>query len=75
MFTDLSERTDKTAILFLTQNGIMDGYVDGSFRPNNMVTVAELCKIICYCLFEDHRDIVEEFSKIDLHRPSKYFKG
>lgn len=68
MFTDLSERTDKTAILFLTQNGIMDGYVDGSFRPNNMVTVAELCKIICYCLFEDHRDIVEEFSKIDLSK-------
>lgn len=66
MFTDLSERTDKTAILFLTQNGIMDGYADGSFRPNNMVTVAELCKIICYCLFEHERDIVEEFSKIDL---------
>lgn len=68
MFTDLSERADNTAILFLTQNGIMDGYADGSFRPNNMVTVAELCRIICYCLFEDYRKIEEEFSKIDLSK-------
>ena len=66
MFTDLSEKPDNTAILFLTQNGIMDGYADGSFRPNNMITVAELCKTICCCLFEHDRDIVEEFSKIDL---------
>ena len=41
MFTDLSEKTDNTAILFLSQNGIMDSYADGSFRPNNMITVAE----------------------------------
>ena len=44
----------------------MDGYADGSFRPNNKVTVAELCRIICYCLFEDYKNIEEEFSKIDL---------
>lgn len=63
MFTDLSERTDKTAIVFLTQNGIMDGYADGSFRPNNMVTVAELCKIICYCLLSMRGILSKNFLK------------
>lgn len=46
MFNDLNENTYTDAIKFVTQAGIMTGYPDGSFRPNEPVTVAEFCMMI-----------------------------
>lgn len=41
---DGSERAN--AIYKLADNGIVGGYEDGNFRPNNFLTRAELCKIV-----------------------------
>ncbi len=41
---DGSERAN--AIYKLADNGIVGGYEDGSFRPDNLLTRAELCKIV-----------------------------
>lgn len=46
MFTDLNENTYTDAIKFVTAVGIMTGYADGSFKPDNPVTVAEFCRMI-----------------------------
>lgn len=46
MFTDLNENTYTNAIKFVIESEIMKVYPDGSFRPNEPVTVAEFCRMI-----------------------------
>lgn len=46
-FTDLpSNHANINAILYLNQEGIVSGYEDGTFRPNNEINRAELIKIL-----------------------------
>ncbi len=47
-FTDVdsSIETYKEAISYLSENGIINGYEDGSFKPANLITRAEIIKII-----------------------------
>lgn len=71
MFTDLNENTYSDAIKFVTEAGIMKGYFDGSFRPNETVTVAEFCKMIYLMIpirsldYANH-DIKEQMETLDL---------
>ena len=50
MFTDVTEKTFTkdafNAINFVTNAGILSGYCDGSFRPENRMTNAEVCKAL-----------------------------
>lgn len=46
-FTDITEKTKNgTAILYLQEHGVINGYDDGTFRPTNNVNRAEFLKII-----------------------------
>jgi hypothetical protein len=47
VFNDISEEhPNKVAITYLKENNIVEGYEDGSFRPNNSINRAEALKII-----------------------------
>ncbi len=45
-FPDIAQNPDKTAIEYLHDQGIIDGYPDGSFHPERMINRAELLKIL-----------------------------
>ncbi len=46
-FTDVkSSDSDYQAILWLSQNGVIKGYSDGTYRPNSPVNRAEMLKMI-----------------------------
>ncbi len=46
-FSDLTEGTNyTTAINYLAENGVVDGYSDGTFRPNAKINRAEFLKIV-----------------------------
>ena len=47
-YTDINEEHKAAqAIYVLSDLGVLDGFEDGSFRPNEMVTRAQMAKIIC----------------------------
>ncbi|MDY3071515.1 MAG: S-layer homology domain-containing protein [Eubacteriales bacterium] len=45
-FTDITEHPQKTAILRAVDEGIVSGYENGTFRPNEGVTRAEFCAML-----------------------------
>jgi len=45
-FSDVEGHWAKDIILTAYQNGIIKGYQDGTFRPNDTVTLAEVCAMI-----------------------------
>ena len=46
VFTDILDHTYREAITFVQQNGIVDGYSDNSYKPNNSLNRAEFTKIL-----------------------------
>ena len=50
-FTDADEISNEEAAAVTTAIGIFAGYDDGSFRPDNAVTRAEMATIICKMLY------------------------
>jgi len=44
--TDITGSSNQTAIEFLQEQGIINGYADGSFKPSNTINRAELLKIL-----------------------------
>jgi Protein of unknown function (DUF1566)/S-layer homology domain len=45
-FTDIESHKNETAIEYITEAGIVEGYSDGTYRPNALINRAELLKII-----------------------------
>ena len=68
-FTDLTENHwAYNNIMKLTNEGVINGYQDGSFRPENMVTYGEFLKLMV-CLYLPEEAIIQ----IDMgHWASKY---
>lgn len=53
-FHDLSDNTASRTVESLRLMGIMDGFSDGSFRPNGQLTRAQFCKmVVCALNAED----------------------
>ena len=52
MFTDIENHWDKEYILNIAQKGLMNGYTDGTFKPDEYPTRAELAKVL-YLLLND----------------------
>lgn len=48
--TDVAGNWAETEINYMTTNGYMSGYTDGTFRPANLVTRAEFATMIVSCL-------------------------
>lgn len=49
-FTDISDRNTAIAVESLRLMGVLDGYADGSFRPDSQLTRAQFCKMAVYAL-------------------------
>ena len=45
-FTDVDGHWSKENIQYITDKGLIDGYPDGSFRPNGQITRAEFVMIL-----------------------------
>jgi micrococcal nuclease len=45
-FSDIESHANETAIRYLYANGVIDGYPDGTFKPDKTVNRAELLKIL-----------------------------
>ncbi|GAB6086198.1 S-layer homology domain-containing protein [Alkaliphilus crotonatoxidans] len=45
-FRDLTNHWSREFVLKLTEKGIFEGYADGTFKPNNNITVAEFITIV-----------------------------
>ena len=56
-FTDVNtENNNYTAIESISKMGIINGYADGSYRPDSPITKAELSTIVANCSGSDHFD-------------------
>ena len=49
-FADVNGTKYETAVTNLNGKGIIDGFTDGSFRPTNSVTRAQICKLLAEAL-------------------------
>ena len=49
-FSDLTDRSTATAVEALRLMGVLDGYGDGSFRPERQLTRAQFCKMAVYAM-------------------------
>lgn len=66
IFNDLAELTveQKTAISELSDMGIVNGYVDGSFKPSKSVTRAEMAKMITLLVQKDDNILTKSFADV-----------
>jgi len=64
-FTDGKQIKNLEAVEFLQQRGILDGYGDGSFKPQNSINRAESIKVLLESLGETPDEVVNsEFSDV-----------
>ncbi|WP_298032876.1 S-layer homology domain-containing protein [uncultured Dysosmobacter sp.] len=49
-FSDVSDQTTSTAVEVLRLMGVLDGYKDGTFRPDTQLTRAQFCKMAVYAM-------------------------
>lgn len=49
-FSDVSDRNTATAVETLRLMGVLDGYGDGTFRPEKQLTRAQFCKMAVYAM-------------------------
>lgn len=54
-FSDLINHWSREYVLQLTEKGIFQGYADGTFKPNDNITVAEFIKIVVVAMGHDLR--------------------
>ena len=47
-FSDLPDTNTATAVESLRLMGVLDGYGDGTFRPDRQLTRAQFCKMVTY---------------------------
>ena len=49
-FSDVAGTPYEKAVVYLTEKGVIDGFEDGTFRPQGIVTRAQACKMIVQML-------------------------
>lgn len=49
-FSDITDNYTATAVETLRLMGVLDGYGDGTFRPNTVLTRAQFCKMAVYAM-------------------------
>ena len=49
-FSDVAGTPYEKAVVYLTEKGVIDGFEDGTFRPQGIVTRAQACKMIAQML-------------------------
>ena len=75
-FADDDEIVNKEAVATMSQLGIINGYEDGTFLPKQVVTRAEMCKMICVALNGGVEPVLDSgatlFSDTKGHWAAKY---
>jgi len=71
-FTDTSSHWAKGYIEKAKSLGLIDGYKDGSFRPDSFITRAEICKIISLAKGLDISSASSGFNDCNDHWAEKY---
>lgn len=67
-FNDDDDIENLEAVTYLQQRGILSGYDDGSFGPQNSINRAESLKVLLESLGEEIDDIIEEdFSDVSVN--------
>ena len=71
--TDIGGTKYEEAVIYLTENGIVEGYPDNTFRPHNLITRAEITTIITKL---NHLELVtdnrSQFNDISTHWAKAY---
>ncbi len=52
-FTDTDYHSNQEAIDYLENNGVVGGYTDGTYKPNNPINRAEFTKIVMESIYPD----------------------
>lgn len=73
IFSDTKNHWAKGYINALAKSGIMNGYADGSFRPNNLITREEVAKVMYYLCDNENAQASIEFSDVSANRWSYKF--
>ena len=63
-FSDVTDSYTATAIETLRLMGVLDGYGDGTFRPNTALTRAQFCKMAVYAM--DGSDELGRYSTVTI---------
>ncbi|MBI5422296.1 S-layer homology domain-containing protein [Candidatus Peregrinibacteria bacterium] len=72
-FSDVSiKRADFTAIQYVQSNHIVEGYSDGTYRPDNPINRAEFTKIVIQSYFQDQARGSECFPDVSMEWYAKY---
>ncbi len=64
VFTDVEGHWAENAIVAMTEKGILSGYENGDFRPDNDVIRNELCKIVVEAFAKDTKSGSASFSDV-----------
>lgn len=66
-FSDINESTTfYNEILILADNGVINGYTDGTFKPQNIVTRGDSMKFIVKAAQLNYPEIFSEYSELQL---------
>lgn len=74
-FNDIDSHWGKSYVLRLNSRKIIDGYEDGSFRPDNKITREEVSKIISGYLNEPDGSVVSQVTDIENRWSTDYVKN
>ena len=82
-FSDIENHWAKNSIEELTERGVLNGFEDGTFRPNSSVTREQFAKILVEALELEESDIDVNFKDVSSNRwsheyikiASKYLTG
>lgn len=75
-FSDVSDRNTALAVETLRLMGVLDGYSDGTFRPDRQLTRAQFCKMATYAVgAENEMGLYSTITVFPDVRPSHWAAG
>ena len=63
-FSDVAGTPYEKAVVYLTEKGVIDGFEDGTFRPQGIVTRAQACKMIVQMLGAAEDELKAAFPRV-----------
>ncbi|MBR1442774.1 MAG: S-layer homology domain-containing protein [Firmicutes bacterium] len=73
VFPDVTGDTQRAAVMKMYENGYIAGYEDGSFKPDNEITRAELVRVINQVFGYERKDGSEEKPFADINEKDWFY--
>lgn len=74
-YKDISSHWAKKEIITLTKTGLIEGYTDGTYRPDKYITREEIAKVLSNLIEKNEENTAVNFKDVDLKRWSyKYIE-